>query len=219
MPTISPLCDVNIVDGLSLYQAGDHVKQLFGVEKAALNYAVLFDLLGRFRAEHGFRKAVHSTLPISYDPKSDAQARFISAIERTGFEADPVDFRDLYVSFPPGTNPKDHDAKPISSFASRIAYVLGRLSRHAEPHIVVITHSYEILWPLQQIAHRNPSAKLAVAYFEKYADFRWQYAKLGDSRSQVDFWPLDLELPKLFGIDSYRDNNEPGKEGTGLTKF
>lgn len=200
MPSASSPRDVNLVDGLSLYEAGDRVRQLFSVDKAPLNYTVLHRLLSELREEHGFRPAQHSSLPISYDPKSDAQNRFLSAIGRTPFEPDPVDYRDLYVSLPPGTTPKDSDDRPIASFASRISYVLGRLSRHSDPHIIVVTHSYEMLWPLQNIMIHNPAARIGICYFEKLMDFRWQYAHIDDADSEVAFFPLDKHMPELFGL-------------------
>jgi hypothetical protein len=216
--------DVDIVDGLSLYQVGERVKQLFNLEKAPLSYTALHDVLKRTREQHGFRPAEHSSLPISYDPKSDAQGRFLTAIERTEFEPDPVDYRDLYVSLPPGTTPKDSDEKPIASFASRIAYVLGRLSRHSDPHILVVSHCFELFWPLQNIMLQNPGARVAIAYFEKFADFRWQYAHVNGAEGAVRFFPLDANIPELFGIDRYDtdDRSTQGrqrKEVRGLNKY
>lgn len=226
--TSHPPHDVNIVDGLSLYQAGERVKQDFDLEKAPLNYTALHRVLGEIRQANGFRPTNDSSLPISYDPNSVAQQRFLTAIEQTKkFDIDPVNFRELYVSLPPGMTPrdvKDSDDKPIASFASRIAYVLGRLSRHSDPHILVVTHCYEVLWPLQNLKLINHSARVGVAYFDKFLDYRWQYARLDTSDSPVQFFSLDKHMPELFGIDQAVTANQSSqqshrREATGLTKY
>jgi len=217
------ITDANIVDGLSLFDAGERFAQNYGLERTSLDYSKLHQTIESLRTKNGFRPSQHSSLPISFDTKSAGQQRFLQAIERTQFEVDPVDYRDLYVSLPPGMQPKESHDRPVSSFASRISYVLGRLSRHESSHIVVVSHSYELLWPLSQVKAANPKSKVAVAYFEALLDFRWQYSGIKSQDCPVEFFPLDEFTEELFGIEprfgSATRNQFSGPAPTGLNKY
>ncbi len=223
MASSKPLTDVNIVDGLSLYDAGERFAQNYGLERTSLDYSKLHQIIERLRLQNGYRPSQNSSLPISYDPKSAGQQRFLTAIERTPFEVDPVDYRDLYVSLPPGMQPKESQERPISSFASRISYALGRLSRHASTHILVVSHSYELLWPLSQVRAANPQSKVAIAYFEGLLDFRWQYSGIKSQNGPIDFFPLDEYTEELFGIEPRFGSATPSPlnrpSTTGLNKY
>lgn len=212
-----PLCSPNLVDGLSLYATGDHIAETFGVEKAAFDYTEFHGILEQIRRSNDYAPSDRSTLFLSVDMSSAGQQRFLSAIERTPFAPEPIDFRDLYVSLPPGTSyesDKSDKRQSIGSFASRIAFVLGRLSRHEtqSPHIIVVTHCFEVKSPLLDLLAICPGAKVGIAYFKDFLDRRWKdFGGNFKKDSKIDFFPLDGYSKQLFGIELSPSTEHSGR--------
>ena len=222
--TSGSLCDVNLVDGQSLYDAGEYFAKLHSLDRASLDYTKLHTCLADIRKQKSLRQAQDSTLAISVDKRSSNQQRFISALERTPFDIDTVDFRDLFASNPPGVQPKESEERGVNTFAPRFAYVLGRLSRHEQAQIVIVSHAYELMWPMMDFKRANPNARIAIAYFKNLMDFRWQYSGLGTSDCPIEFFPLDEYVDELFGIDTKSGHvgltqSHSRKEEKGLNKF
>lgn len=183
--------NVTLVDGLALYSIGE----------TAMPYTRLHEILNNIRQDNGYLTADNSTLFISSN-NSHGQKRFISAIEKTNFCPESINFKDLYVS---GTE--------VQSFASRISFCLGRLTRHESPNILVVSNSFEIKFALLDILSLCPSAKVGIAYFTKHLDKRWK--DLGGhffkKDSGIDFFPLDEYSEELLGVNlryDYESNHQ-----------
>jgi hypothetical protein len=143
---------------------------------------------------------------VSVDPKSDNQGRFTTALERIGYTIDRIDFRQAFVSMPPGRHPGDEGERSIISVAPRITYLAGLLSRTPDAQLVVVSHSFEILPALQDLARRANKGGVGVAYFSSLIDFRFRTAGLLDPKPTlqrgVQFFDLEDTLPELFGGSS-----------------
>lgn len=216
------LRDVTLADGISLFEAGEQLRVLYEEDKLTLQYPALHEVIEHLRRVADWRPSQHSSLAVSVDPRSSGQQRFLSALQKSPFEPDPVDFRELYPSLPPGRQPGDFPAKPMGTFASRLSYVLGRLSRHPDPHVLVISHCFELYWPLTNIRMHHPRARVGVAYFSSLLDIRWQQ-HLKAPGCPVEFFPLDQHVEAIFGIRADRlsvsSPLKPGKEVRGLNQY
>jgi hypothetical protein len=138
----------------------------------------------------------------SVDPKSDNQSRFVAALERLKLTIDRVDFRQAFVSMPPGRHPGDEGDRSIISVAPRMTYLAGLLARSPDAELIVVSHSFEIFGPLQDLARRTTKGLVGIAYFSSLIDFRYRATGIMDatrSRTGVQFYDLDEWLPELFG--------------------
>lgn len=216
------LRDVTLADGISLFEAAEQLRACYDEEKLTLQYQPLHGVVEKIRDTAGWRPSQHSSLAVSVDPRSSGQQRFLSALLKSPFEPDPVDFRELYPSLPPGRQPSDATSKPVGTFASRLSYVLGRLSRHTDPHVLVISHCFELYWPLANIRLHHPKARVGIAYFSSLLDIRWQQ-QLSAANCPVEFFPLDEHIEAVFGIRPDRLSASPssrlGKEVRGLNQY
>jgi hypothetical protein len=139
---------------------------------------------------------------VSIDTKSDTQGRFIAALERFGYTVDPIDFRHAFVSMPPGRHPGDDGERSIISIAPRIAYIAGLLASSPDAQLLVVSHSFEIVAPLQDLARKAQKGRVGIAYFASLIDFRFKTSGLLDRNLRqggVEFFDLEESLPELFG--------------------
>lgn len=139
---------------------------------------------------------------VSVDPKSDVQGRFTAALERIGYTIDRVDFRQAFVSMPPGRHPGEDGERSIISVAPRITYLAGLLARSPDAQLLVVSYSFEVFSALQDLARRATKGRVGIAYFSSLIDFRFRATGLLDLRPSVGgvrFYDLEESLPELFG--------------------
>jgi hypothetical protein len=170
-----------------------------------IEYTRLSETLQTTRSQQQWAPADVSIALVSANEESESQQRFTAMLTRSGFETDVSSYRDNYVSVPAGRRPSDFynqekGQRPLVSLSSRIAYALGVLARWPDAQIVVVSHAFELYWPMHNFLQRNPGAKVGLAYFPSLLDHRWKQARL-DTKIQF----FDLEESELFGgIDSRR---------------
>ncbi|MFH0982100.1 MAG: hypothetical protein V2A79_11220 [Planctomycetota bacterium] len=192
--------NVTVFDGASLHAAVEVLSERLG-RRLTIDYPKLKLRADEVRASAGWQPATISAILLSIDPDSEGQQRFQTMLRHAGFEPDLSHYRDAFVSLPPGRSPNEASGKSIVSFAARIAYIAGLMVRHPEPHVLVVSHSFELCGPLSDLAHRIPSAKVGIAYFASLIDFRWKAAGLLDGKSPVTFFDLDAHGKELLGVN------------------
>jgi hypothetical protein len=165
---------LNVIDCSSLFAIADATAKLHGDQRYNLNYGALLQRLADARREFGFALAETNLAIVAVDPSSEPQKRFVDALLRMGYEVDTVDFHDAFVSLPPGQLPgEDSGYRGIISLAPRIALLAGLLAKDLDSQLVVVTHSYDVWWPLQMLARRlNRNGGVGLAYFSTLLDFR-----------------------------------------------
>lgn len=215
------LKSVNICDGLSLFEVAERLSEEHSVGRPALDYGVLHEVLEELRADAGWKPSQQSFLQLSYDPrladdprKASGQQRFLEAIGRTQFKVDPIDFRSLYVSVAPGIDPKQLNVRPVQSIASRLAYTVGRLARHKDAQVLIVTHGYELAYPLIQMKRAAPGARVALAHFEAYIDRRWMHAREELQAEGVELFYMDDFIDELFNLNIHTEPEPPRRERT-----
>ena len=223
MAKTSSQFDPTVVDAASLYSAGEAIAERFGRTKVTLEYTRLRDCLEQIRREHKWRPASLNTIVLSIDPNSEGQQRFQTMLSRSGFEPDVVHYRDTFVSAPPGRTPSETASKPTVSLAPRLAYITGLMSRHQDPHFLVVTHSFELYGPLTDLAHRVPSGKIGIAYFASLLDYRWKTTGLLDNLpkgpGELRFFDLDPFGKELVDVDLAGTSSGPSEARAGLSRF
>jgi hypothetical protein len=199
--------NVNLADCSSLLEAGEAIAIAEQVEKVPVQYQKLFERLQAHRSESGWLPADVSIALVSVNEESEAQQRFTLMLQKAGFETDVSDYRDNYVSLPAGRKPADfydqskerQRQRPLVSLASRLAYALGVLARHSEPQVIVVSHAFELYWPMLNFAERNSKARVGLAYFSDLLDYRWKQAGLFESGSPIKFFDLGEHSAELLG--------------------
>lgn len=206
--TKSAACNPTVVDAASLFDACDAIAERLGRTKLTLDYAKLRERLDALREQHGWHRASGNTILLSIDPSSEGQQRFQAMLKHSGFEIDPIHYREAFVSPPPGRNPSDLSGKPITSLAARLAYIAGLMARHdkREPELLIVSHWYELCSPLTDLARRLPEGKVGIAYFGSLLDYRWKGAGL-------------FELGSPQGIGDDPSFQSPSSKRTGLKFF
>jgi hypothetical protein len=180
-----------------------------GDERPQIDFNALAAILARIRVD--WQWAPTDQLPVavaSLDPNSEGQQRFAEALKRY-FIVDASHYRDNFVSTPPGRHPseffdKEKGLRPVVSVASRLAYTLGRMAVHAAPEILVVSHSFELHYPLSHLAKKHPG-KVGLAYFASVLDHRWKFVGLGDSDCPIWFYDLGADARALLGGSELRD--------------
>jgi hypothetical protein len=194
---------INAIDCASLFSVQDATAKLHDVQRYNFNYAGLRQKLAEARRHLGFAPAETNLAIVSLDPASDPQRRFVDALGKMGYEVDPVDFHDAFVSLPPGQLPGEGSGyRSVISFAPRVAYMAGLLAKSPDSQLLVITHSFDVYWPLQQLASRLTRGGVALAYFSSLLDYRWRrvFAPQSPSgTSKVKFHDLQDSLFELLG--------------------
>jgi hypothetical protein len=168
---------------------------------------------------------------VSTDPSSDAQGRFLTALERIGYEIDRVNFREIFVSMPPGRFPPTIAERTagdrnrgLVSMAPRIAYLAGLLSNHKDSQLMVVSHAYELFMPLQDLASRvnGSGGHVGLAYFGTLLDHRYRQTGIIESgiADGVEFFDLDPHISELTsGAVMMKSEKSASASGTVFSKF
>lgn len=197
------LQDINFVDCNALLEATEAVAAAERIDRVQFSYPALKNVLRSFRSGDWRRSQLDIAL-VSADRSSEGQQRFAAMLDREGFEADVSYYRDNFVSLPPGRQPADlfdpeKKQRPLISLATRISYSLGLLARHPAPQVLVVSHSFEMYWPMLNFVERNPAARVGLVFFGSLLDYRWKHTGVLDSDSPVKFFNLDAHSADLLG--------------------
>lgn len=217
--TTTSTLDPTIVDAASLFDASEVISERVGRSKITLDYSKLRETLDSLRQDRGWRAASLNTILLSIDPGSEGQQRFQTMLRHAGFEPDVIHYRDSFVSVPPGRSPNEMSGKSIVSLAPRIAYIAGLMARHADPHFLVVSHSFELYGPLTDLSHRIEKGKVGIAYFASLMDYRWKAAGLFDGDLDVEFFDLDPYGDELLGVDLGGRPRAATEARDGLSRF
>jgi hypothetical protein len=179
------------------------------VERVQFDYPKLRERLAQWRADVlRWEPPQHSVAVVSADEKSDGQRRFVEMLGRSGFQADVSFYRDNFVSLPAGRQPaevfdKEKPHRPLVSLASRICYSIGLLARHADAQVIVVSHAFELYWPMSDFAERAARSKgkggIGLAFFGSLLDTRWKHTGIFEGTSPIKFYDLDEFAPELLG--------------------
>lgn len=204
---------INAIDCASIFSVQDATAKLHDVQRYNFNYTGFRQRLADARKQLGFAPAETNLAIVSLDPTSDPQRRFADALGKMMYEVDAVDFHDAFVSLPPGQLPAEGSGyKSIISFAPRIAYMAGLLAKVPDSQLLVVTHSFDVYWPLQQLAQRLTRGGVALAYFSSMLDYRWRRvlpALSAGGTSKVRFHDLQDSLFELLGARETQSSERP----------
>src|SRR5208337_3780098 len=205
-----------IVDAASLFDLSELIEEQVG-SKVTIDYRKFRERLKALRQNEGWGSDSPNTITIllSIDPSSEGQQRVQVMLRSSGFDLDCVDFRETFVSLPPGRNPnefyaaatRDKPVKTVKSLASRIAYIAGLMARFDDPRLLVVSHSFDLYGPLTDLSRRvsKGKGKVGVAYFGSLLDYRWKLHGLFDQeirkRLGLEFFDLDPYSDELLGVD------------------
>jgi hypothetical protein len=193
---------ISVVDCTSLFSASEAIAKRFDQQRPTLDYGALKRQMAAIRSNHGWGPSEMDLALVSVDTKSDNQGRFIAALERFGYTVDPIDFRHAFVSMPPGRHPGDDGERSIISVAPRITYIAGLLASSPDAQLLVVSHAFEIVPPLQDLARKAQKGRVGIAYFASLIDFRFKTSGLLDRNPRqvgIEFIDLEDSLPELFG--------------------
>lgn len=205
-PQPAKLSKVDLIDFVAFREGTDVIAA--GEERVQIDFPALKDVITNIRVDptwkaEGWVPAQLQIALLSIDTKSEGQQRVVEALGRN-FSVDPSYYRDNSVSAPPGRHPseifdREKGQRPIFSVASRLAYAVGRLSCHPDPQVLVVTHCFELFYPLTHLARSNPNARVGLAFFASLLDQRWKHAGLFDADFGVRFFDLDPFASRIFG--------------------
>jgi len=193
---------------LDLHSLHEGTNALASEDRVQVDFARLKGILRELRTgdkakAKGWADAELIVALLSIDTKSEGQQRFADMVARY-FEVEESYYRDNFVSTPAGRHPaevfdKEKGVRPFISLAPRLAYGVGRLARYEEPHVLVLTHCFELYYPLTHLVRSNMQARVGLAYFSSLLDHRWKQAGLFDDESPVDFFDLDPYASEILG--------------------
>lgn len=192
----------NVLDGPSLFQAAtEGMPGRFGTERLSVDYSSMHAALARWRIEAGWDPAKLNTLLLAIDPDSTSQKKFRQHVAGDGYVPKNVDYREAYVSLPPGRRIADANSPPITTMAADIAYIAGVATSFASVQLLVVTHAFEVARPLNSLAKRVEGARVGLAYFEGLLDPRWRTAGLLDGKMGIEFFDLTPHAQQIVGVD------------------
>ena len=198
--------NVNLIDCNSLLEAGDSIAAAERLDRVQIEYSKLRALLISERTDQNWEPADAFIALVSANEESEGQQRFSTMLTRSGFETDVSSYRDNYVSLPAGRKPadfydqnKDKRERPLVSLAPRLTYALGLLARYTEPQVLIVSHAFELYWPMLNFARRNQRARVGLAFFGSLLDYRWKQGGLFDSESPIKLFDLDYHSAELLG--------------------
>lgn len=223
MPASAAIPDPTLYDFASLYQLGEAAAASSGREKPTLNLRPLRKAADQAREALGMRPATTHLAVIAADtaPESPA-ARFVGAVRAAGFDTVVTDFRNAFPSLAPGQSMSEATGRNTTSLVPQISYILGTLSSHcrpeAQPHILVISHAFELLGPLADLADRG--AKVGLAFVRSGLDPRWERLRQGDrfKGSEIRFFDLDEFAEELVG-NGLPGSASPVAQAARLSQF
>lgn len=222
--------NVNLVDCSSLLEVGEAIAAAEQLDRVQLDYPKLYERLQKQRAMKGWATADISIALVSANEESEGQLRFTGMLKRSGFETDVSVYRDNFVSLPAGRKPADfydpnrekQRQRPLISLASRLAYAMGLLARHDKPQVIVVSHAFELYWPMLNLAERNKQARVGLAYFGEFLDYRWKNALI-EVQPLITFFDLTENSAELLGgVDLGRPAATQGRAsigGSGLSRL
>jgi len=205
---------VNVVDCPSLFYAAEVLAEREGVQRLTFDYQALKEHLADLRIQEGWPQASLDVALVSVDLQSESQGRFITALERLGYTVDRIDYRDAFVSMPPGrlVRERDPNERGVVSMSSRIAYLGGLLARHGNADILVVSHAFELYAPFTDLAQRLVKGRVGLAYFSSMVDFRYRLAGFLDQKpraGRAGFLDMEAELPNLVAGSAISVNRPP----------
>lgn len=210
--------DISLVDGTSLFDTTEALADHLDQPKVTLDYTKLKDVLNQERNACGWRPTDRTFAFLALDPNSEGQRRFRDMLEHNNYVILEEHYRDAFVSLPAGRTLSEASSKPITSLASHLAYTAGLLARYDHPHILLVTHSFELFRPLEDLARRvqDGGGRVGLAYFSSFLDFRWKRVGLLDGKTLVEFMDLEKYGRQLVGVDlvsSGRQAESPPRTG------
>jgi hypothetical protein len=205
---------VNVVDCPSLFYAAEVLAEREGVQRLTFDYQALKDHLSELRARERWPRASLDLALVSTDLHSESQGRFVTALERLGFTVDRIDYRDAFVSMPPGrlVRERDSNERSVTSVSSRIAYLAGLLARYEDADLLVVSHSFELYAPFLDLGRRLSAGRVGLAYFSSLIDYRYRLAGFLDQKprgGRAGFLDLETELSKLVAGSTVSLNRRP----------
>src|SRR5450755_142412 len=219
---------INLVDCNSLLEVGEAIAAVEQLDRVQVEYSKLSERLKAERVQAQWAQANVSIALVSANEGSEPQQRFSAMLNKSGFETDISFYRNNYVSVPAGRKPtdfyeqtKDRHQRPLVSLASRLAYALGLLARYDEPQVIIVSHVFELYWPMLNFAQRNTRARVGLAYFAEFLDYRWKQAGILEKEFPFKFFNLEEHSAELLGGVDLRGStsNQAGKavSGSGLS--
>jgi len=201
--------------------------------KITIDYGKFRERLDSLRQSRGWGKGSPNTILLSIDKNSEGQQRFLVMLRRSEFELDCIDFRETYVSLPPGRNPnefygastRDKPVKAIKSLAPRVTYIAGLMARFEDPRLLVVSHSFDLYGPLTDLSRRIVSGKgkVGIAYFGSLLDYRWKLHGLFDEEIRkglgIEFFDLDPYSDELLGVNLASRARPAPDGGSALSRF
>jgi hypothetical protein len=225
-----------VIDGASMFGAGEIIAEREGVDRVNFDYDELKKILTDLCRSRSWRQGKKSgfdqnVIMVSTDPNSEAQSRFLSALERIGFDVDRMNFREIFVSLPPGRVPPTgaervagDRTRGLVSMAPRITYLAGLLSRYKDSQLLVVSHAYELFTPLHDFASRVSAGggHVGLAYFGTLLDHRYRQTGMIEKGNAdgVEFFDLDPHISKLTGgTITTKSERAPSMATTAFSKF
>jgi hypothetical protein len=205
---------VNVIDCPSLFHAAEVLAEREGIQRLTFDYQALKNLLADLRARERWPQATLDLALVSVDLQSASQGRFITALERLEYTVDRIDYRDAFVSMPPGrlVRERDPNERGVTSTSARITYLGGLLARHSNADILVVSHAFELYAPFTDLSRRLSNGRVGLAYFSSLVDFRYRLAGFLQQRPRpgtAGFLDLDPELPNLITGPGISLNRRP----------
>lgn len=193
---------VNIIDCPSLFYAAEVMAEREGVQRLTFDYQALKNQLREVRVEENWPEASLDLAFVSVDLQSESQGRFVTALERFGYTVDRIDYRDAFISLPPGRLVRDRDSsdRSVVSTSSRISYLAGLLARHPNADLLVVSHAFELYAPFVDLARRLSTGRVGLAYFGSLVDFRYRLAGFLEQKprpGRPGFLDIEKALPML----------------------
>jgi hypothetical protein len=63
----------------------------------------------------------------------------------------------------------------------------------------IVSHAFELYWPMLNFAERNKQARVGLAYFGDFLDHRWKQAGILEAQSLIKFFDLTESSAELLG--------------------
>lgn len=187
--------NITILDCQSLLQATEamSIREGHDHRKIIIDYPKLLGEMADWKIRHFSRERDGDEKVVaimSIDPKSEGQQRFVKLMQANNVIVDALPYQQNFVSLPAGKSLRDGE-KPQVSLASHLTYVLGMLYQYEDPCVMIVSHCFELYWPLMELASRREEAKVGIAFFGSLMDFRWRQAGVLDGKSPICFLDLD----------------------------
>jgi len=187
---------VTLIDCCSLNGALKAIRNRTGNNILRIDYTALFKALENLRKTWQWAPSKFTQILVPKDSyPSEGFDKFVNMLRKIGYLVYVVDTVEAIRSASVCSS-----TFQTPSMSARMAYTMGEIAANQDMQLMVVSHEFEMWYPLYRASSRL--SKVGLAYFGSLLDYRWAgHGLFEDQMPTIHFMELDCYKKKIFGTD------------------